>query len=78
MMTLRKIAHMKMIKVWQFEDAPKKYQRLSTNGGDEDWIVFVPKELEKEFISWLPRIDTCEEPDVFKVARGTIHIGSHA
>ena len=31
-----------MIKVWRFEDAPKKYRALSTNGGDEDWIAFVP------------------------------------
>lgn len=31
---------MRMIKVWQLKNAPKKYQRLSTHGGDEDWIVF--------------------------------------
>lgn len=30
------------IRVWKFSDAPKKFQRLSTNGGDEDWLAELP------------------------------------
>lgn len=33
----------KAITIWRFEDAPEMYQRLSTNGGDEDWIVVYPE-----------------------------------
>lgn len=28
--------------VWRFHEAPEKYQALSCNGGDEDWLAFVP------------------------------------
>lgn len=30
------------ILVWQFYDAPEKYQALSGHGGDEDWIAVLP------------------------------------
>jgi len=40
---------MKPIKVWRFYDAPKKYQKLSTHGGDEDWLAFIPKDLIGSF-----------------------------
>lgn len=43
----------KAILIWKFEDAPKEYQELSENGGDEDWIAFVPKYLEDEYIGFL-------------------------
>jgi hypothetical protein len=33
------------IRVWQFGDAPKEFRELSTNGGDEDWVAHIPKEL---------------------------------
>jgi hypothetical protein len=32
----------KTIRVWRFEDAPPEYQKLSTHGGDEDWVAHIP------------------------------------
>ena len=68
------------IRVWRFQDAPLKYQRLSRNGGDEDWIAVVPAEIyEKIYITWLdvPCFGACnvEEHDIpgYKVV-----IGCHA
>lgn len=31
-----------MIKVWQFSEAPTFLKNMSTNGGDEDWVIAVP------------------------------------
>lgn len=39
------------IKIWRFEHAPEKYQQLSTHGGDEDLVVYVPKAMRDY---WLP------------------------
>ena len=36
---------MKAIQVWRFDGAPEEYQRLATQGGDEDWLAVVPKGL---------------------------------
>ena len=75
---------MKPIKVWRFENAPEEYKKLSTNGGDEDWLAFVPSEYVDpngcNWISWLEgnSFDTCSEPQQIKVTGGTIWIGSHA
>lgn len=33
---------MNPILVWKFHDAPEEYKKLSDNGGDEDWLVYVP------------------------------------
>ena len=41
------------IKIWRFHDAPKKYQNLSQNEGDEDWIALIPPHLADEYIGWL-------------------------
>lgn len=38
-----------VIKVWKWNDAPEKYKALSTHGGDEDYIVYVPEELVEEY-----------------------------
>jgi hypothetical protein len=69
-----------MIKVWRFEDAPKEYQELSTNGGDEDWIAFVPTEMNDDYIPWLESGSSfgCCCVDKYNVLGGTIHIACHA
>lgn len=43
---------MNYIKIYRFEDAPEELKMLSTNGGDEDWIVIIPPSLQDEYISW--------------------------
>jgi len=30
-----------MIKIWSWEEAPEEY-KISSHGGYEDWVVFVP------------------------------------
>ena len=71
---------MEYIKVWRFEDAPKKYQRLSKCGGDEDWIAVVPLSMYGDYIGWLESGGSfgCCGVDKFKTKDGEVYIGSHA
>lgn len=68
------------ITVWHFYDAPVEYQRLSTNGGDEDWLAFVPATFAGHYVGWLEStgFDSCCEPQRFPVEGGVVWIGSHA
>ena len=69
------------IQVWRFENAPVAYRELSTNGGDEDWLVFWPESAGPHKYGlplWLLRMDSCEEPQEIRVDGGTVFIGSHA
>lgn len=70
----------KMIKVWPFYDAPKEYQEMSKNGGDEDWVAFVPAALANTWIGWLEEGQSfgCCSVDEYVVDGGVIKIGSHA
>jgi len=69
------------IRVWRFKDAPKSLQRLSTHGGDEDWIAVIPKGVTPPNMAWsfdsMPSgtagIQRCE----FEDGR-VILIGAHA
>lgn len=69
-----------IIKVWKFEDAPKEYRDLSTNGGDEGWIAFVPAAFAEDWIGWLESGSSfgCFCVDEHKVEGGVIRIGCHA
>lgn len=68
-----------LIKVWPFEHAPDKYKKLSQNGGDEDWIAFVPDPLSDAYINWLecPAFG-CFDVSEYKVSGGIIKIGAHS
>ena len=70
------------IKVWPWENAPEDYKAICSQGGDEDWIVFVPYELrdilEYGLPTWLIKIDTMEEPVMFDVSDGTLFVGCHS
>jgi len=72
----------KMIKVWRFEDAPAEYQALSTNGGDEDWVVFVPDGFAEVHIPFLVEGGSgsigCWCIEEHAVKGGKVCIGSHA
>jgi hypothetical protein len=69
-------------RVWVFQQAPAYLQRLSTNGGDEDWIVELPPGLEDYGLPyWVECTDSCHEPDRFDHPRRkgwSVVIGSHA
>lgn len=67
------------ITVWEFDNAPKEYRDLSTNGGDEDWIAFVPTHLKDAWIPWLEEGPFgCAGVQERPVDGGAIRIGSHA
>jgi hypothetical protein len=36
------------ISVWRFESAPEWARRLSRHGGDEDWVIVVPRQVDRE------------------------------
>lgn len=66
------------IRVWAFEYAPTKYQKLSPHGGDEDWLAFVPEEYEDRYIRWLDDNHFANDVSTHKVEYGTVYIGAHA
>lgn len=69
------------ILVWEFDKAPQELKDLSRNGGDEDWVVYVPAGALKCGWTpvWLEDIDTCGEPQRIQMECGAlVYIGSHA
>ena len=41
-----------MIVVWKFDEAPLEYRKLSTNGGDEDWLAKLGPNDKVEEVLW--------------------------
>lgn len=77
------------ILLWRFEDAPDELQKLSTNGGDEDWLAEIPpsyfKDKDCDYFGPLPvyglyntgHQDPEEVPHPFKEG-WKVRIGSHS
>lgn len=43
--------------VWKFEEAPLELQKLSTSGGDEDWLVELPPGYDEYGVpTWIGRM----------------------
>jgi len=66
--------------VWPFHEAPESLRKLSTSGGDEDWIAHVPKHFAGRYIAWLETggFGVCDVEKI-EIADGSIvYIGSHA
>jgi len=75
---------MEPILVWEFEYAPAEYQKLSTNGGDEDWLAFIPTETWLKMNCLIPLwmhsgtdFGICDS-DIYYLADGVVVIGCHA
>ncbi len=74
------------ILVWHWQDAPDNYKALSTSGGDEDWVAFVPVALAGTYIPWLEGggpFGCCSVSEhaietTNGVRKGTVYIGAHA
>lgn len=67
--------------VWNFADAPAAYQALSHNGGDEDWLAFIPAGFPGGVPHWMgDSADRgwCNITETFDVEGGRVVIGSHA
>lgn len=67
------------VTVWRFEDAPIVYRDLSTSGGDEDWLAWVPDAFKDDYTPWLqqPAFGCCSV-SVCPIRVGEIRIGAHA
>lgn len=72
----------RFLKIWKFENAPEEYKKLSQNGGDEDWIVFMPDgfDEENEFPYFLDEgtYFACFIVEDYEVKGGKIRIGAHS
>ena len=75
------------ILVWAFSVAPKELQAVSTNGGDEDWLVEVPPNYQTDLWGchgvprWVESLDVMLEPKMYDHPTKPgwkIIIGSHA
>jgi hypothetical protein len=69
------------ITVWRFQDAPPEYQALSHNGGDEDWLAFIPDGFPGGEPHWMgDSADRgwCNITESYDVDGGHVVIGSHA
>lgn len=68
------------MKLWHFRDAPREYQELSTNGGDEDWVLWVPPDVTPPW--WAEDGNTQFAPshaDEYELDDGSlVLIGCHA
>lgn len=69
---------MNCILVYRWKDAPQQWKDLSTNGGDEDWLAFVPKQLESEYMPFLEEGRFGNLVDSYDVDGGVVLISSHA
>lgn len=72
-----------MIQVYPFNKAPSDLQALASQGGDEDWIVIIPKELVPTVLlygapHWIDTTDSCHEPVRFDLPNGDVlFVGCH-
>jgi hypothetical protein len=70
----------KMIRVWQFRDAPAELRELSQHGGDEDWLAHVPAALVQCYLPWLEgrSFGACDVSQHAFPDGSRVYIGAHA
>ncbi len=71
---------MNYIKIYKFNDAPEELKKLSTNGGDEDWIAIIPPNLQDEYIPWFEEGSSfgCFKVEEYMLGNGDkVLIGCH-
>jgi hypothetical protein len=66
------------IVVWNFETAPAKYKELSSHGGDEDLVVFVPAGVDVRYDTWLNEGRLGNRVSSYSVEGGIVLIAAHA
>lgn len=75
------IANQTAIRIWAFRDAPNEFQGMSQNGGDEDWLAYIPKNYRDAYIPWMEDGSSfgCSSMDEYEIGNGdVVRIGSHA
>lgn len=69
------------IRVWAFDRAPVELQMLSTNGGDEDWVFYIPPGAARDdnALYWIDNLDGGHRPQVVELPYGDeVRIISHS
>jgi hypothetical protein len=69
------------IQVWPYDDAPEEYRRLSTHGGDEDWVALVPAQYVSTWIPWMESGSSFGCCDVYEYPLpdgSVVRIGAHS
>lgn len=72
-----------MIHVYRYDMAPPELQELTSQGGDEDWIVVFPAIMAADFLDggtprWVLSTDSCQEPVRIDQPNGdVIFVGCH-
>ena len=74
---------MQPILVWKFKEAPEHYRKLSTHGGDEDWLAFIPDEYIHKYgfdVFWAEEGSSfgCCRVSETEINGGVVLIGAHA
>ena len=67
--------------IWAFHDAPEPLKALSENGGDEDWLVAIPKHYEERIKMeplWVTYLGACDRDFIDVSDNYLVVIGSHA
>ena len=79
---VKKALHLNSIQVWPWQNAPERLKELSTRGGDEDWIVYIPIHTWKEQLlevtpNWIEAMDVMREPNEYIFEFGVVYITGH-
>jgi len=69
---------MTTILVWKFADAPMEYRRLSTLGGDEDWLAFTPYDVWEREGAHIPMFPNAAEFEAHHLSNGVVMIWGHS
>lgn len=70
----------KAILVWSWEDAPEEYRKLSSHGGDEDWLALLPPDFG-ELPDWMEsgsQFGCCDVTEHILPNGYRVVIGAHA
>lgn len=71
------------IRVWAFDRAPTPLQMLSTNGGDEDYVFYIPPGAMRDSehgdsYYWIENLDSMGSPQIIDLPYGAqVRIVSH-
>lgn len=66
------------VELWAFQQAPEEWRRLSSNGGDEDFIVVAQPGNEAFAESVAERLEVCDKEKVTLPDGRTAWITCHA
>lgn len=71
------------IRIWAFDRAPVELQMLSTNGGDEDWVFYIPPGAMRAgddggAFYWIENLDSHAPQKIDLPSGAQVRIVSHA